>query len=88
MLAIDLVFISFMFEEFICTRFTSLKLAVYRNEYLFFGWSVIIRTFRIRFSSLLVQNRQLDSDFFLVLKHPTFNSSLYFRPVEIVFECN
>src|SRR5438477_5408818 len=34
-LAIDLVFVSFMFEEFICTSFTSLKLAVYRNEYLF-----------------------------------------------------
>src|SRR5436190_18897916 len=35
MLAIDLVFVSPMFEEFICTCFTCLKLAVHRDKYLF-----------------------------------------------------
>ena len=87
-LAVDFSFLLGLFEKLFGTAFGTLFLATLQQLYLFAGWSVLIRTFNIRSSSLLVEDCQLDNDLLLALQHPALNPFFHFSPTVFVFNLN
>ena len=84
MLAVDFAFLLCLFEKFFGTVFGTLFLATLRRLYLLAGWRVVIRTFSIRSSKVLVEDCQLNIDILLVLQHPALNSFFDLFPTAFV----
>lgn len=82
-LAIDLSLLLGLLEELFSMACRTLFSATLHRLYLLTGWRVVIRTFSIRSSNLLVEEHQLDIDL-LVLQHLALHSFFDFFPTAFV----